>query len=110
MTDRLQKCGYVASNLQQCRAFAVNRNICYYVRHGVRFGVDDMKNDVNREEKTRIQITIPTALADKIDALCARTGMTRSAWIIYTLGMGIDTYERITASAGQALVDTAMAE
>lgn len=66
----------------------------------------DLKNDVvPREDKTRIQITIPTLLANKIDELCTRTGMTRSAWIIYTLGMGIDSYERMTAVAGRAMAD-----
>lgn len=62
------------------------------------------------DEKTRVQITIPKSLVEKIDELCARTGMTRSAWIIYTLGMGIDSYERLTAAAGQALANTMAAE
>lgn len=56
-----------------------------------------------KDDTQRVQFTLPSALVEKIDALCERSSMTRTAFVVYTLAMAIDSYERVAASAGQAL-------
>lgn len=62
-----------------------------------------------KEERTqRVQFTLPTSLVEKIDGLCERSGMTRTAFVNYTLAMAIDSYESTVKAAGQALTSAAV--
>lgn len=43
-------------------------------------------------DKTRVQMTLPTGLVKRIDEVCERACISRSVWIEYTLGMAVDSY------------------
>lgn len=46
-------------------------------------------------DTTRVQVSLQTGLVEKIDELCARAHMSRSAWIEYTLALAIDSYQQM---------------
>lgn len=58
-------------------------------------------------DRKRVQVTLSRKVLDDIDKLCRESGMSRSAWIEYTLTMGVHSYERILDGLSQAMARTA---
>lgn len=55
------------------------------------------------EGKKRIQVTLSDTLIDRLDAYCVRTGISRSAYIAYTVGSTLDSVEAMQIAAMQAV-------
>lgn len=47
-------------------------------------------------DSIRFQISLPRATADRLDALCARLGVTRSTFISLSLGESLDAHDAVT--------------
>ena len=60
------------------------------------------------ETKKRVQITFGKDLLKRMDAFCARTGMTRSAYVAYVVGTNLDQYEALTDAAASGVKELAM--
>lgn len=56
-------------------------------------------------DTTRIQISLQTGLVKKIDAMCERANMSRSAWIEYTLALAVDSYDQMVSSLTSQLMN-----
>lgn len=60
------------------------------------------------EKKTRINITIDEGVLERLDAQCKRMGMSRSAYITYTVAASLDSTNQIlsgvTALMAQQIV------
>lgn len=56
------------------------------------------------ETKTRVQMTLPIKLMQRIDEVCDKACVSRSAWIEYTLGMAVDSYLRMIESSAARIV------
>lgn len=57
------------------------------------------------QDKTRLQLTLPAGLIEKIDAICEKANISRSVWIEYTLGMAADSYEGLTDAVARIAID-----
>lgn len=55
--------------------------------------------------KTRVQITLSENLAEKLEELCERTGMTKSSFVSYTVAMALDSYDGMLEKMAQAVVE-----
>lgn len=55
--------------------------------------------------RKRVQVTLSRKVLAEIDRLCAESGMSRSAWIEYTLTMGIHSYDRLISGLSQAMAE-----
>ena len=55
------------------------------------------------ENRKRVQVTLSKKVLDEIDRLCEESGMSRSAWIEYTLTMGIHSYGELIAGLSKAM-------
>lgn len=53
--------------------------------------------------RKRVQVTLSRKVLDEIDRLCSESGMDRSAWIEYTLTMGIHSYDRLIGGLSRAM-------
>ena len=58
------------------------------------------------ENRKRVQVTLSRKVLDEIDRLCEESGMSRSAWIEYTLTMGIHSYDKLISGLSQAMAET----
>jgi len=58
------------------------------------------------EDSTRIQFTFPTPLVKKIDALCERLCVPRSAWVLTTLAQAVDSNDRAIDAGMRAISET----
>ena len=56
-------------------------------------------------ERKRVQVTLSKKVLEEIDKLCAESGMSRSAWIEYTLTMGIHSYDKLISGLSQAMAE-----
>lgn len=62
---------------------------------------------MDASKTSRLQVTIPTELLENIDELCRLSGMSRSAWVEYTLGSAVMSYKDLIAGTTAALVEVA---
>ena len=56
--------------------------------------------------KTRVQITLSDNLAEKLEKLCERTGMTKSSFVSYTVAMALDSYDGMLEKMAQAVANS----
>jgi metal-responsive CopG/Arc/MetJ family transcriptional regulator len=49
------------------------------------------------ENKTRVAITIDKGVLERLDAYCARSGMSRSQYISYCVAHQLEAEERVTS-------------
>ena len=56
-----------------------------------------------KKGKTRVQITLSDNLAEKLEELCERTGMTKSSFVSYTVAMALDSYDGMLEKMAQAV-------
>jgi metal-responsive CopG/Arc/MetJ family transcriptional regulator len=61
-------------------------------------------------ERKRVQVTLSKKVLEEIDKLCAESGMSRSAWIEYTLTMGIHSYDKLISGLSQAMAQAGARE
>lgn len=55
--------------------------------------------------KRRIQVTFSETLIERLDAYCAKTGMSRSAFITYVVGANLAQLESLAGVAEKALAN-----
>ena len=53
--------------------------------------------------KTRVQITLSEDLAQRLEELCDRTGMTKSSFVSYTVAMALDSYNGMLEKMAKAV-------
>ena len=57
-------------------------------------------------ERKRVQVTLSKKVLKEIDRLCEESGMSRGAWIEYTLTMGIHSYDKLISGLSKAMAET----
>ena len=62
---------------------------------------------MDASKTSRLQVTIPTELLENVDELCRVSGMSRSAWVEYTLGSAVMSYKHLIAGTSAALAEVA---
>lgn len=63
-------------------------------------------NMAKKDESTRIQMTFPTALVEKIDELCERLSIPRTAWVMTTLAQAVESQHQAVDAGMRAISDT----
>lgn len=59
-----------------------------------------------KDETTRIQMTFPVALVEKIDDLCERLAVPRTAWVMTTLAQAVESQHQAVDAGMRAISET----